>query len=872
MPATKLKNLGNLFRSASKFKTATATATSAEDVALKKYVSSINVSTSDTIRKQLLNYKAPKSDVSSSSSIDTASFLKPLGGIGGIGNLKLLSAADNDESARLLSEEISAILRGERDYYVDGSYDSASDSEESFSNVLHDPWISRSAENNISLRRKEISRERKQKWIFSSSQKNRFDRLTTMCGEKLGPDATIQILGKLGRGTGLKEFNALIRLCIETARKTDDEEVSLQQIFKAYKIFEWMKELGFPIGETTYGPFLRYLIDFGLVPEFHFFCELIRDENSLPTLTYYEMLLYIGVNDEEKIQELCYNLALYDGNDKSSFQQSYLLAFCESNRKKELLPLLEAFDITKVSSMEHLVNIFRSLGKLSLDLFAERFLLALKMDEIGAEKISNFIYNYVTSIPNLAVEDVLVKFKTLLAKLELMPLSEHYEKFIQYCCELLKVHDALNIVDEMLKVGFTLSLDTFHSLLDACEESREYNLVRRLYSMISCHDLKPSTETFRRMINLSVKMKDFEGAYGMIVDLDKLNLMPTSNIYNAIMAGYFRYKNINGALMVLKQMKDADVKPDSQTYSYLLVNCDSEEDIDKIVEEMKQSGVLITKIVFMSLINAYVSCGQFEKAKQVMLDKRIPAKSLNEVKSVFVSALASHGQMSDALNLYEEIKQAEGRLEPKAVISLIEHLQSEGQLDRLLQLLKELDNPDYWFDGCFRVVLYCIRHEHLTSAVDLLRQLKQSVISDDAATENVFDEVFCQIAEKEPTDMHFGLAMLQAVKDLDLRPSRKSLDFLLTACVSAKDLESCFLIWKEYKAAGLPYNVLSFVRMYQALLALGDHKSAQSILNKIPRDDPHVSRVIQECQATFTGSLPSKGKKKKKKKKKNVKV
>ena len=93
MPATKLKNLGNLFRSASKFKTTTAT--SAEDVALKKYVSSINVSTSETIRKQLLNYKAPKSDISSSSSIDTASFLKPLGDIGGIGNLKLLSAADN---------------------------------------------------------------------------------------------------------------------------------------------------------------------------------------------------------------------------------------------------------------------------------------------------------------------------------------------------------------------------------------------------------------------------------------------------------------------------------------------------------------------------------------------------------------------------------------------------------------------------------------------------------------------------------------------------------------------------------------------------------------------------------------------------------
>lgn len=56
---------------------------------------------------------------------------------------------------------------------------------------------------------------------------------------------------------------------------------------------------------------------------------------------------------------------------------------------------------------------------------------------------------------------------------------------------------------------------------------------------------------------------------------------------------------------------------------------------------------------------------------QVVLDKGIPVKSLNEIKSVLVQALASHGQLSDAFNTYEEIKQAGCSLEPKAVISLI---------------------------------------------------------------------------------------------------------------------------------------------------------------------------------------------------------
>lgn len=149
---------------------------------------------------------------------------------------------------------------------------------------------------------------------------------------------------------------------------------------------------------------------------------------------------------------------------------------------------------------------------------------------------------------------------------------------------------------------------------------------------------------------------------------------------------------------------------------------------------MCNSGVQPTKFVFMALINAYAACGQFEKAKQVkleshwccfsyfflnqrslwlylqlplllrkimdlvrrwkpgnaaevtavslllywqchyvqvLLDKRIPVKSLNEIKSVLVSALASHGQLSEAFEMYEGIKEAGSNLQPKAIGCLI---------------------------------------------------------------------------------------------------------------------------------------------------------------------------------------------------------
>lgn len=43
-------------------------------------------------------------------------------------------------------------------------------------------------------------------------------------------------------------------------------------------------------------------------------------------------------------------------------------------------------------------------------------------------------------------------------------------------------------------------------------------------------------------------------------------------------------KKVNRALMVLKEMKEADVKPDSMTFSYLINYCNQEEAIVEVIK------------------------------------------------------------------------------------------------------------------------------------------------------------------------------------------------------------------------------------------------------------------------------------------------
>ncbi|XP_017620525.1 pentatricopeptide repeat-containing protein At4g04790, mitochondrial isoform X2 [Gossypium arboreum] len=843
MTASKAKTLSSLFKTAVKKATKESSSLPSGDKPLKQFVLSLDTSS------------APSSSPSTSSGSFRIRSPQPTKNPANDGSLHswLLQPASASAGPAESSKDIEKMM----------------DNGSSLGRVLNIPWLSNASNYNISFRRKELSRERKQKWVFKKTQSGRFNRLIKMCGDKLGTKATIEFFDKMGRDTGLKEYNALIAVCLEKARTSNDEDDALEHMSEAFKTFKKMRERGFQVEEGTYGPFLMYFIDMGMVEEFFFFCGPIKEGNpsSVTRLGYYEMLLWIGVNNEEKIQELCNCIVAADEEDDFKLKENYLLALCESGRK-DIMQLLEVIDITRISSVNVAANIFESLGRLSFDSFAEKFLWTLKNNDYKMADISRVIFSYVSAIPNLAVEDLFLKFKSLHMKFEITPSSASYEKLITYCCDLHKVHFALDIVDQMCEEGLSLSIEMLHSILHASEENYEYNLVRRIYSLIGCHNVKPTRETFRSMINLSVKMKDFNGAYAMLDDLKKLNIPPTSTIYNTILAGYFRESNISGAMMVLKQMESEDVKPDSHTYSYLIANCNCEEDITKYYKAMMAAGIQVTKHIFMALINAYTACGQIEKAKQVVLDKGIPFNSLNEIKGALASALACSGMMPDALNIYKEIKQNGGTLEPKPVISLIEHFTSEGDVNILVQLLEELHDPDYWFDGCCRAVVHCVTNKHLRLALELLKQLKVEFHKDDLALDAVFDEVFSVIAERQPNDLQIGLALLQAMKDeIGLTPSRKSLDFLLASCVNAKDLQSSLLIWREYQAAGLHCNVLTFLRMYQALLASGDPKSAKTLLTKIPTEDPHVRCIIKACQMTYVQSTSSKMKKQKVQKK-----
>ncbi|KAM7261799.1 hypothetical protein ACFE04_020876 [Oxalis oulophora] len=110
--------------------------------------------------------------------------------------------------------------------------------EKALEKILDNPWYPSTSSDQMSIMWKTMTRDKKQKWIHKNTQGYLFDRLVNRCVQSFGTDMAIETFGRLGRETGEKEYNAIIKRCIEQAKLCDSDDESLDKFMKAYKIFK----------------------------------------------------------------------------------------------------------------------------------------------------------------------------------------------------------------------------------------------------------------------------------------------------------------------------------------------------------------------------------------------------------------------------------------------------------------------------------------------------------------------------------------------------------------------------------------------------------------------------------------------------------
>ncbi|KAH9318724.1 hypothetical protein KI387_020493, partial [Taxus chinensis] len=190
--------------------------------------------------------------------------------------------------------------------------------------VLNIPWFPHSPKNSpkdydkiysapyrkqhdaTSLRRKELSRERKKRRVIKTMQEHRFGELIKTYGKRIDGEVTLDILGRLGRESGVREYNAMIQVCVNKAEEAADEDESLKQLCTAFRVFERMREEGRVPDRFSYMPLIDYVANKGMVKEFRCLVQQMeKDDVDYWETGYFEMVLWINDGNKDEVAGLC---------------------------------------------------------------------------------------------------------------------------------------------------------------------------------------------------------------------------------------------------------------------------------------------------------------------------------------------------------------------------------------------------------------------------------------------------------------------------------------------------------------------------------------------------------------------------------------
>ncbi|CAD5328657.1 unnamed protein product [Arabidopsis thaliana] len=160
---------------------------------------------------------------------------------------------------------------------------------------------------------------------YKEKHSNVMKKLEEGLARKLGIENLFTVCAKMGKEVSVNEYKGMIKVCIHSARISDDVEAALYHIRKAIEYLKEINKCGSIIGKGTYVPLLKFLADMGMVEEFQISKDVILEANpdALGKVGYYEMLLWIQVHDEEKIHQLCSRI-----NDSENSLSILQVEFC----------------------------------------------------------------------------------------------------------------------------------------------------------------------------------------------------------------------------------------------------------------------------------------------------------------------------------------------------------------------------------------------------------------------------------------------------------------------------------------------------------------------------------------------------------------
>lgn len=243
------------------------------------------------------------------------------------------------------------------------------------------------------------------------------------------------------------------------------------------------------------------------------------------------------------------------------------------------------------------------------------------------------------------------------------------------------------------------------SVLKAYSDIEELNQGRCLHSLVikTGHVFEPDLRV--ALTSLYAKCGQVMSAKSLFDQAEAEDVM----LWNSMISGFAKSGHANEALKLFNDMISTDIQPDSVTIQSSVLACaqlGSLEQAKWMDNYVQNSNFKDNVIVSTALIDMYAKCGSIELARRVF--NHIKDRDV-VVWSAMIMGYALHGRGRDALNLFNEMKDAHVRPNDVTFLGLITACSHSGLVDEGWEIFFSMNY--------YRVEPH---QKHYASVVDLL--------------------------------------------------------------------------------------------------------------------------------------------------------
>ncbi|KAI5085014.1 hypothetical protein GOP47_0001183 [Adiantum capillus-veneris] len=247
---------------------------------------------------------------------------------------------------------------------------------------------------------------------------------------------------------------------------------------------------------------------------------------------------------------------------------------------------------------------------------------------------------------------------------------------------------------------------TYVSILDACASLSTLLEGRYAHVLVLAMHLESSVVVGTALVNMY-------GKCGMPDDArQSFEKIPQKNTvcWTAMISAYAQNKCGKDALELFTLMEQEGAHPNRVTFVSVLDACATSANLslgEKIHERIKNSRFTMDTKVGTTLMNMYGRCGRVDCAKAIF--DKLPVRDLASWNAM-IAAYAQHGQVKQALQLFDEMKQKRVRPDMITYVSILSMCSRAGLIHEACELFTSMER-DYGIAS--------VEHHH-NCIVDLL--------------------------------------------------------------------------------------------------------------------------------------------------------